>query len=94
VHGYSVFTLGRRPQYDGNYVNEKKGGNGGLTWPDGSVHEGSWKDSRLQHGLGNQAYADGRNSKGERIKVEPNYHNRLFDRGMELEGHRLRDFGD
>jgi hypothetical protein len=37
--------------YDGQYLNDKKHGDGTFTWPDGRKYQGKWVDGK-QHGKG------------------------------------------
>ena len=44
--------------YEGEYIDDKRNGEGKMTWPDGSIYEGDWKDD-LRNGRGKHTWPNG-----------------------------------
>jgi len=51
-------------RYEGDYVDDKKEGQGIFYWPDGRKYEGGWKNGK-QHGIGTYTSAGGKTKQGE-----------------------------
>lgn len=49
--------------YNGNYVDDKKHGDGEYTWADGRVYRGQWLNGK-QHGIGFMVLPNGTYKKG------------------------------
>ena len=51
-------------KYGGNFVNDKREGQGTFTWADGRQYIGEWKAGK-QHGIGTYISKDGGSKQGE-----------------------------
>ena len=51
MHGHGIYIYADGVRYDGEYVDDKKGGFGYYIWTDGRKYEGWWYKGK-QHGLG------------------------------------------
>jgi hypothetical protein len=51
-------------KYQGNFINDKREGNGTFIWADGRKYVGDWKAGK-QHGIGTYISKDGVSKQGE-----------------------------
>ena len=67
-HGQGTLIFGKGEfegnQYDGEFKDDKKHGQGTHTWANGDKYVGEWKDDK-RHGQGTSTYADGSKNVGE-----------------------------
>ena len=46
-HGQGVYSHPAGYRYEGEFTNDMRHGHGTVTWPDGRVESGQWKDGRF-----------------------------------------------
>jgi hypothetical protein len=46
MHGFGVLIWKDGKKYEGNFVNDKREGQGKFMWKDGRVYDGAWKDGK------------------------------------------------
>ena len=61
-------------KYEGNYVDDKKEGQGTFYWPDGRKYEGAWENGK-QHGVGIYTTSSGktRGACGRKESARPGF---------------------
>lgn len=69
-NGFYIEDLGNGEKYEGNYVENKKSGQGKYYFSDGSVYDGNWENDIMQ-GKGKLTWKNGRTFDGNFIDGSP-----------------------